>query len=210
MNKNLLNAALVLIPKKLQHKAVSKALNYLLPSQHWSFGTTRSVKIEVIDLKRQWFLALDKTGFQLAPSKPLAADIIVRASLDAIIAAQSLPSLQQALLQNEIEVHAEDNDKASLNLALNSITQSKLDTLIEYCYAFLRMIPRPRIDINTVTLDDIKTVKDVAFIRDEAIKLEDKNLDQALHLMELAQQARPNGPYINQKVREYRASLEQR
>ncbi len=49
--------------------------------------------------------------------------------------------------------------------------------------------------------------RDVDFLRDTAIGLEDTDLEAALRLMLIAQAARPSGPFIGKKVEEYRRRL---
>ncbi|WP_264874450.1 hypothetical protein [Vibrio agarivorans] len=208
MNSRLLNAALMLIPNKLQHKAVAKALNYLLPQRALGLDGTRGINLVVADLKRHWCLVKDEAGFQPSERKTASADIIVTADLDTLIAAQKQTELKKALQEQQITIEASQSDGEAILKALMNVDQSTLDTLIAHCYAFLRLSPKPRINFKTVTLADIQSPKDVELIRDEAIKLEKSNLNEALRLMEIAQQARPNGPMINTKVQQYRQVLE--
>ncbi|MGR5270004.1 hypothetical protein ACPV5R_19885 [Vibrio astriarenae] len=207
MNSRLLNAALMLIPNKLQNKAVAKALNYLLPQGALVLDGSRGINLVVADLKRHWCLVKDETGFQPSERKTTSADIIVTADLDTLIAAQKQTELKKALQEQQITIEASQSDREAILEALMNVNQSTLDTLIAHCYAFLRLTPKPRINFKTVTLADIQSPKDVELIRDEAIKLEKSNLSEALRLMEIAQQARPNGPMINKKVQQYRQAL---
>jgi hypothetical protein len=66
---------------------------------------------------------------------------------------------------------------------------------------------KPRPNVDTVNFEDIKGGRDIDFLRDEAIRIENVDLEKALRLMELAHRARPSGPFIKDKVMEYRARL---
>lgn len=204
MNPKLLHAALMLIPAKLQHKAVAKALNHLFPPGALALGETRSINLVVVQLKRQWYLVKNEAGFQPSERKNNSADIIVRADLATLIAAQKKEQLEKALQDQRISIQASAVDSEAISQALMNVEQSTLDTLMASGYAFLRLTPKTRINLKTVTLAHIQSQKDVDFIRDEAMKLEKSDINQALRLMELAQQARPNGPLINKKVQQYR------
>jgi hypothetical protein len=68
-------------------------------------------------------------------------------------------------------------------------------------------VVNPILNIKTVKFDDIKYNFDVDFLRDEAIKLESTNLTLAFKLMSLAHQARPDGPFIEGKCKEYKKQL---
>lgn len=207
MNKKILNTLLVLTPKKLQNKAVAKALNFLLPDGFFPTDEQRMVEFCLLDLKRNWILQMDQSGFQAVSSRKPQVDIQLSAELDTVFASQDSRKLQHALEQGTIEVNATQRDTARVVAALSSITQEKLDELIAYGYRFFKLTPKPRIDIRTVTFEDIRIAKDVDFIRDEAIKLEKTDLKEALRLMEIAHRARPKGPFIEKKVSQYRATL---
>jgi hypothetical protein len=79
-------------------------------------------------------------------------------------------------------------------------------------FSFLNLRPKQPVepaplDINNITATDLADPSNVDFIRDEAIKLEHTDLQKALSLMLLAQQARPHGKVINNKVKAYAAKL---
>lgn len=65
----------------------------------------------------------------------------------------------------------------------------------------------PILDIDNVTIDDVKYPFDVDFLRDEAVRIENESLTKAHHLMSLAYKARPNGPFIKAKFEEYQQLL---
>tara|TARA_Y100000588_G_scaffold375706_1_gene452412 strand:- start:194 stop:619 length:426 start_codon:yes stop_codon:yes gene_type:complete len=138
MNPKLLSAALALIPNKLQHKAVAKALNYLF-SDTSLFEGSRTVNLNVVDLKRQWSLSSHGGVFQPADNTQEKTDVVVKAKLDTIIKAQKQTNLVAALKAGEIVIEASETDKQVMTKALTSISQHKLEALIEHCYAFLRM-----------------------------------------------------------------------
>lgn len=208
MNIKILNAALFLTPKNLQNKAVSKALNFLFVPGAAAFKEdVVTLRLEVVDLKRSWLVITDGSGYQPAKNNLNAADITVRAPLDVVLAAQDRDELHSFLRSGEIEVLAEEQDKSVLISLLKSLSQAKLDALVARCYGFLKLKPKPRFDIKTVTLAEVKTAKDVDWLRDEAVKLESSNLSDALRLMEIAHQARPGGPFIKRKIEEYHNAL---
>lgn len=68
----------------------------------------------------------------------------------------------------------------------------------------------PILDIDNVTIDDVKYPFDVDFLRDEAVRIENESLTKAHHLMSLAYKARPNGPFIKAKFEEYQQLLAQK
>lgn len=207
MNEKILNTVLVLTPKGIQKIAIAKALNFLFPSGLFNSDGKRIVEFYIKGLKRSWVLESDRSGFKPLSESGVNPDVRIGASLDTIISSQDSRNLQNALNRDDIEVEGDQNNTKEVLIALHNISQSKLDSLIEYGYRFFKLSPKPRINIRTVTLDDIRLAKDVDFIRDEAIRLEKSDLKEALRLMEIAQQARPEGPFIQKKVTEYRLAL---
>lgn len=175
----------MLIPKKLPNKAVSKALKFLFVPGSSAFKEGVTLRLEVVDLKRSWLVTTGSSGYQPAKSN-ISADITVRASLDVVLAAQARDRLHSFLRSGKIEVVADPQDKVLLESLLKGLTQAKLDALIAHCYGFLKLKPKSRFDIKTVTLAEVKTAKDVDWLRDEAVKLETSNLSDALRLMEIA------------------------
>lgn len=209
MNKKILNTVLVLTPHKLQNKAVAKALNFLFPLNALSFSDSRVMKLEVADLNRQWLVKVDSGRYHSVPASK-TADITISASLPVIVASQDYHELQAALNNGQIEISADKQDTLTVEAALQSLSQKKLDALVERCYAFFKLKPKPRFDIKSVSIEEIKSARDIDWLRDEAVKLESTDLSGALRLMELAHQARPTGPFIKRKVEEYRLALGQR
>lgn len=76
---------------------------------------------------------------------------------------------------------------------LESPTQKKIDN-----NNTIRKTEPTALKINT---DDINTLRDLA------VKLEKTDLKASLDLMSIAQKLRPNGPFINKKVKEYQERL---
>ena len=119
-------------------------------------------------------------------------------------------------IKNEFGISLNDNiDKFIYNseelLELNSDAfQKKINGISEY---ILGLILEPSsnvssiLDVDTVTFEDIKSVHDINFLRDEAVRCESYDLNKACKLMELAYKARPEGPFIKAKLAEYRAKL---
>lgn len=207
MNKRMLSALLTLIPQKIQYKAVLKALNFVFPSGFFSTTEPKVIKLSLVDFNRSWVIKMNQSGFYLSKDHELLPDIIVSSELNTIIMSHDTKKLKEAVEKNHIDIKAAESDRVKVISALNSVHQRKLDQLIDHGYRFFKLTPRPRIDICTVTIDDIRISKDVDFIRDEAIKLEKTDLKEALRLMELAHSARPSGQFIEKKVREYRLAL---
>lgn len=205
MNPRIVQTALVLVPKKLQQKAVSKALNRLLFLQ--VLPHPRTINIHITDLKKQWWLCTDESGFKPLFSRERQADIRVQITFDTLVSLQDGGQLEQALHSGLLNIEANEPDTEILSQALLSITQEQIYHLIDVGYSFLNIPKKNQIDLKTVTFADIKTEKDIDYIRDASLKLEHFNLQEALRLMEVAQQARPNGPFINNKVAEYRRAL---
>ncbi|XAW89833.1 hypothetical protein ABDK09_09560 [Vibrio sp. CDRSL-10 TSBA] len=206
MNKKILNAALVLVPRNLQNKAVSKALNFLFPVGTLAFDEKKVFKLELKDLNRYWIVRFDDFGFRPCSVKS-RADIEIYTNFDVLFLAQNTNDLCAALDAGLIQFKADERDRYLVESSLKSLSQNKIDELVQRCYSFFKIKPKPRFDLDSVKLTDIKTSKDVDWLRDEAVKLEKINLPEALRLMELAHLARPSGPFIRQKVEEYRASL---
>ncbi|WP_417198168.1 hypothetical protein [Bizionia sp.] len=208
MNKKILSTLLVLIPRKIQQKSVAKALNYLFPTGFFESKESRTIEFSLTDLKHSWILKMDEYGFHASSRKIKSTDIVIKSELNTILESQDSRNLKNALSSGNIEIVALPSDAVRLKKVLSSIGQNELDEIISHCYRFFKLSPRSRINIRTVTLDDIRIAKDVDFIRDEAIKLEKVDLNEALRLMEIAQCARPNGPFIAKKVKEYRIALD--
>lgn len=208
MNTKILNTLLVLTPKKLQQKAMAKALNFLFPGGFFISQKSRTVEFCLVDLKRSWTLQMNESGFHPTSGRKQKADVYIGADLNTVVAAQDSKKLADALEQKTIEIIAEQSDVLRIAASLSAISQKKLDELVAYGYRFFKLTPKSRINIQTVTLEDIRIQKDVDFIRDEAVKLEKADLNEALRLMEIAHQARPSGPFIAKKVIEYRSALD--
>jgi hypothetical protein len=96
---------------------------------------------------------------------------------------------------------------------INAVSyQSEIDSmanviLSQIVYSEAKCLDKIQLNIDTVEFEDIKDSHDIDFLRDEAIRLENIDLEKALRLMELAHRARPDGPHIKNKLMEYRARL---
>jgi predicted type IV restriction endonuclease len=135
------------------------------------------------------------------------SDIVLSAPLAVVLSLDEPGKVIHAIENGLVTVEASEYNRTQLLVALQALSQERIDTLIERCYGFLKLTPKPRLDLKTVTLSELVTPKDVDFVRDEAVKREKTDLTEALRLMELAHQARPNGPFIKKKVQEYRKAL---
>jgi len=207
MNTKILTAAVKIIPNKLQHGAICKALN-LLVAKPLSQSKGKTISISVTDLNKKWFVTIDTKGFTpLIVDKNADIDVNVEASLDAVMAAQRKSRLLNAINSEQIKITAHSPYQQEFVEAIKSIEQPKIDDLVNRGYRYLRMKPPVRLNLSTVTFEDVECQKDVDFIRDQAVMLESSNLEQALRLMEIAHKARPEGPFIKDKLFEYRKKL---
>ncbi|MET6759716.1 hypothetical protein [Pseudoalteromonas sp. NCIMB_1079] len=207
MNTKILIAAVKIIPKKLQYRAICKALNLLL-AKPLSQSKGKAISISVTDLNKKWFVTIDNNGFTpLIVDKNADIDINVEASIGAVMAAQRKSRLLNAINSEQIKITGAAPYQQEFLEAIKSIEQPKIDGLVQRGYRYLRMKPPVRLNLSTVTLEDVECQKDVDFIRDQAVLLESSNLEQALRLMEIAHKARPEGPFIKGKLFEYRKKL---
>ncbi len=96
-------------------------------------------------------------------------------------------------------------------LFTDSINKLLKDKFNLFTYEYTNRI---ELDNNLPTTNKAPTkkysIKDANLLRDTAIMLEKADPSKALSLMLLAQQARPDGTYINNKVKEYKAQLQQK
>lgn len=106
--------------------------------------------------------------------------------------------------------HASLYDKELFNITSN-LYFNDIELYKKHCKQVnllgIREVCTPFLDLNTVTLSDVKYSFDVDFLRDEAVKLEETDLMLAHKLMSIAYQARPNGSFIKEKYNEYKQRL---
>ncbi|MGY5449823.1 hypothetical protein ACVFI8_02560 [Agarivorans sp. MS3-6] len=208
MNKIILTAAIRLLPNKLQSRAVSKALNYVISAQSLDSSKVTSLAINIIDLKKSWRFSVSSRGFEpVNDSSTYSGLVTVAASLLTFHSIQTKQDLIKALDVGELVVSGETAEKEYVVSVLKAVDAHKITSLIGHGYSFLRIKRPEKWTIHNVTLQDIKGPADVDFLRDEALRLESTNLELALKLMGIAQQARPKGTLISRKVEEYRAAL---
>jgi predicted Fe-Mo cluster-binding NifX family protein len=206
MNKKILAAALVIIPKKLQQKAIAKAFNFLFADQYKQFSGIETLELRIEDPSKSWLLHLGEK--ESTPQKGDGeVNVLVSTTLDTLITCQRKPNLIKALDERLIKIKGSTQDVQRVEEVLRHIEQDKLEHLIDRAYQFLRITRPARLNIHDVTIEDIQTPRDIEFLRDQAIALEQTNIQLALKLMELAHQARPNGPLINKKLKQYRTAV---
>ncbi|WOT06303.1 hypothetical protein [Shewanella youngdeokensis] len=213
MNKIVLAAALRLLPYKIQTKAISKALNFLLLPAHTKPLTDKYLSIGLTDPNKQWLFIKSSAGFEgvaLRDNIDMANTVSINVALATVIASRDKNCLTNAIKSRDIAVDGSTESTMALYRAIDAIKQSQLDSLSRHFFAFLKMkdTTPPRLNLETVTLMDVKTSADVDFLRDEAIRLEATDLNMAYKLMELAHNARPSGPLIKEKLEEYRIKLQ--
>lgn len=208
INKKILSAAVKIMPNRLQDKAICSALNLLFVNKI-TLDADKTVSVSVNDLNKQWFMRLTAKGFMPLAQKVVGDnDIQLSTDLATIFASQRRSQLINALKRGAICVVANNQDKQAFLSAFEAITQPQIDNIVNRGHRFLRMTPPTRIDINKVVFDDIECQQDVDFIRDHAVNIEKTDLPNALRLMEIAHKARPEGPFIRDKVIEYRKLLQ--
>lgn len=210
MKKTLISTALRLVPKSVQYKALCKALNYLFEHHNLNDLKNKVVKLNVSDLKKSWLLTYTEQGFTGTTQRK--ADIELKTNFAVAFKVHNKAEIIEALNNEDIKLIGEQGLVDVITNNLKALDEKRLKSLSNHLFSFLNLKskqpvePAP-LDINNITADDLATPSNIDFIRDEAIKLEQTDLQKALSLMLLAQQARPNGKVINNKVKDYQAKL---
>lgn len=210
MKKTLISTALRLVPKSVQYKALCKALNYLFEHHNLNELKNKVVKLSVSDLKKSWLLTYTEQGFTGTTQRK--ADIELKTKFAVAFKVHNKAEIVDALNNEDIKLIGEQGLVDVITNNLKALDEKRLKSLSNHLFSFLNLKskqpvePAP-LDINNITADDLSTPSNIDFIRDEAIKLEQTDLQKALSLMLLAQQARPNGKVINNKVKDYQAKL---
>lgn len=210
MKKTLISTALRLVPKSVQYKALCKALNYLFEHHNLNELKNKVVKLNVSDLKKSWLLTYTEQGFTGTTQRK--ADIELKTKFAVAFKVHNKAEIVDALNNEDIKLIGEQGLADVITNNLKALDEKRLKSLSNHLFSFLNLKskqpvePAP-LDINNITADDLSTPSNIDFIRDEAIKLEQTDLQKALSLMLLAQQARPNGKVINNKVKDYQAKL---
>jgi hypothetical protein len=208
INKKILSAAVKIMPNRLQEKAICSALNLLFVNRI-ALDSVKTVSVRITDLNKQWLINLTANGFCPLSSKVTPVnDVQLSTDLATVFASQRRSKLINALKGEAILVTGNDQDKQTFLSAFEAITQPQIDNIVTRGYRFLRMKPPVRIDINEVVFEDVECQQDVDFIRNAAVDVEKTDLPKALRLMEIAHRARPEGPFIRDKVIEYRKLLQ--
>jgi len=210
MKKTLISTALRFVPKSVQYKALCKALNYLFEHHNLNDLKNKVVRLNVSDLKKSWLLTYTEQGF--TGTNQRKADIELKTKFAIAFKVHNKAEIVEALNNEDIKLIGEQGLVDVITNNLKAPDEKRLKSLSNHLFSFLKLKykqpvePAP-LDINNITADDLATPSNIDFIRDEAIKLEQTDLQKALSLMLLAQQARPNGKVINNKVKDYQAKL---
>ncbi len=210
MKKTLISTALRFVPKSVQYKALCKALNYLFEQHNLNDLKNKVVKLNVSDLKKSWLLTYTEQGFTGTTQRK--ADIELKTKFAVAFKVHNKAEIVDALNNEDIKLIGEQGLVDVITNNLKALDEKRLKSLSNHLFSFLNLKskqpvePAP-LDINNITANDLATPSNIDFIRDEAIKLEQTDLQKALSLMLLAQQARPNGKVINNKVKDYQAKL---
>lgn len=204
MNKKLISAALVLIPNRLQDKAIVRALNFLFKDNPLFDQEGLCISLQISDLKKRWLVKTHSDGFVVVEGrKPKQLDVQLTTTLETLLSARRKEHLAHSIEHQEIEIQASDARRDQVLSSINKLSQAQLNDLIVHCCHFLRISP-PKPDLQALLTSRELAPSEVNFLRDEAMRIEQSNLPLALQLMERAHQARPHGPVIKQKLMEYR------
>lgn len=214
MKKIIISTALKLTPRSFQYKALCRSLDYLFSDSDITNFEGCVIELKVVDIGRCWYVQCNSGVF--TPSKIELANLKVSTKLAVALNLSSKNAMLTALQKGSIRFNGEQKLTKSAKNLLMELDDVRLVNLSQGLSSFLKIksnkknvsVHLARLNIDTVSLSDLKNDLDVNFIRDEAIKCEKTNLKKALHLMLLAQQARPNGPFISNKVSEYKRLLE--
>ena len=213
MKKTIISTALKLIPRSFQYKALCRSLDYLLSNSDIANFEGLVIELKVVDIGRCWYVQCNNGIF--TPSKIELANLKVSTKLSVALNLNSKKTMLAALQKDCIRFSGEKKlTKYAKNLLIE-LDDVRLVNLSQGLSSFLKMksnkknssVGLTRLNTDTVSLSDLKTELDINFIRNEAVKCEKTDLKKALNLMLLAQQARPNGPFIANKVCEYKRLL---
>ncbi|GLX81290.1 hypothetical protein [Thalassotalea eurytherma] len=209
MKKSIIKAALAVIPKSLQYKALIKAVNFLLPPNKQVLNSGIVLKLNVYDMKKSWLIEISVDNY-IESAMPVE-DIELRASFDTLIACKERSVIETSLKNGDILILGEPALCEQATNALLNISQNQLDRLMKQFLIFFKLKKATRSKaespLDDITLNDLKTAKDIDALRDEAIRLESTDIVRAHKFMALAHQARPGGPLIKQKLDSYQALL---
>lgn len=210
MKKTIISSALRFVPKKIQMNALCKALNYICQGNDLRQFEGKVIKLNVSDLKKSWFVTCHASRFESIKAK--VADVEIKTNFNTAVQLQNKKFMLQSIEKGDVELIGEAGLTDAIEVLVLNTNEQRLINLSRHFFQFLKLSPPesstpPRLNIDNVTLSDLKSPLDVDFIRNEAIKLESRDLKKALTLMLLAQQARPKGPLIAQKVMEYQKKL---
>jgi predicted lipid carrier protein YhbT len=204
MNTKILGAAIRLVPKKIQSRAIAKALNFIFSEQPLNVNEGTVLHLMVSDIKQQWWFTTQEGEVIPLTKAPVDSSKLVSVSseLSTLLLLRGKSTIESAIDNGDVIFEGDQSQVVISNL--KAIKQDTIDELIGRAYHFLKHRKPPRLNIHTVTVTDITSAQDVDFLRDEALRLESSDFELAQHLMSIAHQVRPNGVIIQQKMKEYR------
>ena len=207
MKKTIITAALKITPKKLQNKALCKALNYLFSQVNFNSFQGATIKFNISDLRKNWSVVYDGNVFKA--TKPRKVDLEIKTQFNIAINLNNKAVILDALVKEDIQLIGEPSLIDDFTQSVYRLDDRRVADLYTNMFSFFKIKSKqpPRLDIEKVQLSDLKNSIDIDFIRDEALKLEKVDLKKALSLMMLAHQARPNGPLIAAKIQQYQKNL---
>ncbi len=207
MNNKILGAAIRLVPKKIQSRAIAKALNFIFSEQPLNVNEGTALQLIVSDIKQQWWFSIAEGMFIPLTKAPADSSKLVSVSseLSTLLLLRGKSTIESAIDNGDVIFEGDQSQVVIRNA--KAIKQDKIDELIGHAYHFLKLRKPPRLNIHTVTVTDITSAQDVDFLRDEALRLESSDFELAQHLMSIAHQVRPNGVIIQQKMKEYREKI---
>jgi hypothetical protein len=225
MKKAILSTSLKLIPKAMQYKALTKALNYLFREQMDMVRFDGMVvSFKLTDIRRVWSFQYDGREFRQQKNKKSPVDVTCALRSEVALVLHSKQEVIRALEQGDIKLAGEPEYIEAVVSLLLGLQPSKVDSLVNHLRSFLRLKPVDRepkvfssalqkramdleINLHAITADQVNSQEAVDLVRDAALSLEKTDLTEALRLMNIAKQKRPSGPVICRKVEEYQTLL---
>lgn len=64
-----------------------------------------------------------------------------------------------------------------------------------------------KIPLEDITIDDVKFEKDINYLREQAVKHEESDINLSYKLMSMAVKKRPNGPFLNKRLNYYKKNI---
>lgn len=203
MKSSLALLALRVIPNRKQLAMLARAFNYLLNSSQIESYSHKVVRIGIKGTKNSWSLEFD--GFEFIPSVQ-EPSISVLVDFEDVLNFPSPEEIKDKIRTEDIQVIGQPQDEKFIFELLDSIDQIKVTQCIRHLRGLVGYKSQDIKDkeLSEVNIRDIASQKDVDYIRDNALKVENTDPALAYKLMKLAHGARPQGPFIKRKLNQYK------